>query len=91
MLHYPHVQAKAQAEIDSVIGTERLPTIADKAGCGRPAGLPQGFPVGYPGIPRPVFFSSFPENGGAEHRILTQLNKDLATLVTGLLEAQHFK
>ncbi|EPT01397.1 hypothetical protein FOMPIDRAFT_1161685 [Fomitopsis schrenkii] len=30
MLHNPRVQAKAQAEIDSVVGTERLPTIVDR-------------------------------------------------------------
>lgn len=30
MLHYPEVQAKAHAEIDSVIGTERLPSLIDK-------------------------------------------------------------
>ncbi|KZT11606.1 cytochrome P450 [Laetiporus sulphureus 93-53] len=30
MLHYPDVQAKAQAEIDTVIGHDRLPDISDK-------------------------------------------------------------
>ena len=30
MTLYPEVQAKAQAELDSVIGKDRLPTIADK-------------------------------------------------------------
>lgn len=29
MLH-PEVQARAQAEIDSVVGTERLPTLQDR-------------------------------------------------------------
>ncbi|KZT07386.1 cytochrome P450 [Laetiporus sulphureus 93-53] len=31
MLHYPDVQAKAQAEIDAVVGTDRLPSITDRA------------------------------------------------------------
>ncbi|KZT07466.1 cytochrome P450 [Laetiporus sulphureus 93-53] len=30
MLHYPEVQAKAQAEIDAVVGTDRLPSITDR-------------------------------------------------------------
>ncbi|KAH9841064.1 cytochrome P450 [Rhodofomes roseus] len=30
MLHYPHVQTKAQAEIDGVVGNERLPSITDR-------------------------------------------------------------
>ncbi|KZT71135.1 putative monooxygenase [Daedalea quercina L-15889] len=30
MTRYPHVQAKAQAEIDEVVGTERLPSITDR-------------------------------------------------------------
>ncbi|KZT66303.1 cytochrome P450 [Daedalea quercina L-15889] len=30
MLHHPHIQAKAQAEIDTVIGYERLPSITDR-------------------------------------------------------------
>ncbi|CAG7691931.1 unnamed protein product [Allacma fusca] len=30
MLRFPHVQAKVQEEIDSVIGRDRLPNIADK-------------------------------------------------------------
>lgn len=29
MVHHPHVQLQAQAEIDKVIGVERLPTIED--------------------------------------------------------------
>ncbi|KZT00361.1 cytochrome P450 [Laetiporus sulphureus 93-53] len=31
MLHYPHVQERAQAEIDTVVGRERLPSISDRA------------------------------------------------------------
>jgi cytochrome P450 len=31
MIHYPEVQAKAQAEIDRMIGTDRLPTYSDRA------------------------------------------------------------
>lgn len=31
MLLNPKIQAKAQAEIDSVVGKDRLPSIADKA------------------------------------------------------------
>lgn len=31
MMRHPGVQAKAQAEIDRVVGTDRLPTIADRA------------------------------------------------------------
>lgn len=31
MANYPEVQAKAQAEIDALIGTDRLPTFADKS------------------------------------------------------------
>ena len=31
MILYPKVQAKAQAEIDSVIGKDRLPLISDRA------------------------------------------------------------
>ena len=30
MLHHPEVLKKAQLEIDSVIGNERLPTVADR-------------------------------------------------------------
>lgn len=30
MVLYPEVQAKAQAEIDRIVGTDRLPTLADK-------------------------------------------------------------
>ncbi|OSX56429.1 hypothetical protein POSPLADRAFT_1160025 [Postia placenta MAD-698-R-SB12] len=30
MLHYPDVQKKAQAEIDAVVGSERLPQISDR-------------------------------------------------------------
>ena len=30
MVLNPHVQARAQQEIDAVIGTDRLPTIADR-------------------------------------------------------------
>ena len=30
MLHYPHVIKKAQAEIDRVIGQDRLPEFSDK-------------------------------------------------------------
>lgn len=30
MLLKPGIQAKAQREIDSIVGTERLPTLADK-------------------------------------------------------------
>ena len=30
MTCFPEVQRKAQAEIDAVIGSERLPTVADK-------------------------------------------------------------
>lgn len=29
MLLYPHVQEKARAEVDSVIGTDRMPTFDD--------------------------------------------------------------
>ena len=29
MIMHPHVQAKAQAEIDAVIGNDRLPTVQD--------------------------------------------------------------
>ncbi|CCM05258.1 uncharacterized protein FIBRA_07468 [Fibroporia radiculosa] len=31
MLRYPHIQAKAQAEIDAVVGPDRLPSIKDRA------------------------------------------------------------
>ena len=31
MLHYPHVVKKAQAELDRVIGQDRLPEFSDKA------------------------------------------------------------
>jgi len=31
MILHPDIQAKAQAEIDSVVGTDRLPSIADRA------------------------------------------------------------
>jgi cytochrome P450 len=31
MVLYPDVQKRAQAEIDSVIGTDRLPTFEDRA------------------------------------------------------------
>ncbi len=31
MILYPEVQKKAQAELDAVIGTERLPRISDRA------------------------------------------------------------
>ena len=31
MALFPNVQQKIQAEIDSVVGTQRLPTIADRA------------------------------------------------------------
>ena len=31
MANYPEVQAKAQAELDAVIGPERLPEFADRA------------------------------------------------------------
>ena len=31
MMLYPEVQRKAQAEIDRVIGNDRLPTLADRA------------------------------------------------------------
>jgi cytochrome P450 len=30
MIHYPDIMRKAQAEIDTVIGRERVPTFADK-------------------------------------------------------------
>jgi cytochrome P450 len=30
MIHYPHVMRKAQAEIDSVVGRDRVPTFADR-------------------------------------------------------------
>lgn len=30
MCHYPEVQAKAQAEIDSVVGTDRFPEFIDR-------------------------------------------------------------
>ena len=30
MIHYPHVMRKAQAQIDKVVGRERVPTFADK-------------------------------------------------------------
>lgn len=30
MLHYPDVQRKAQIELDSVVGRERLPTFEDR-------------------------------------------------------------
>jgi cytochrome P450 len=30
MCNYPQMQAKAQAEIDSVVGTDRLPTYEDR-------------------------------------------------------------
>ncbi|PCH34884.1 cytochrome P450 [Wolfiporia cocos MD-104 SS10] len=30
MIHYPEVQKRAQAEIDTVIGTDKLPTISDR-------------------------------------------------------------
>jgi len=32
MTLYPEVQKKAQAELDHVVGTERLPTFADRGG-----------------------------------------------------------
>ncbi|CCM02014.1 uncharacterized protein FIBRA_04090 [Fibroporia radiculosa] len=31
MLHYPEIQAKARAEIDAVVGCDRLPSLADKS------------------------------------------------------------
>jgi len=31
MILYPEVQKKAQAEIDSVVGSERLPSISDRS------------------------------------------------------------
>lgn len=31
MANYPEVQAKAQAEIDSVVGQDRLPEFSDRA------------------------------------------------------------
>lgn len=31
MLHYPDVQKLAQAEIDKIVGKDRLPTLADRA------------------------------------------------------------
>ncbi len=30
MIQFPHIQAKAQAEIDAVIGNDRLPTFEDR-------------------------------------------------------------
>jgi cytochrome P450 len=30
MILFPHVQARAQAEIDAAIGRDRLPTLADR-------------------------------------------------------------
>ena len=30
MLHYPDTMRKAQAEIDEVVGTDRLPTLAER-------------------------------------------------------------
>lgn len=30
MLHYPDIQKKAQIELDSVVGRERLPTFEDR-------------------------------------------------------------
>ena len=30
MLHYPNVMRKAQAELDAVVGRERVPTFEDK-------------------------------------------------------------
>ena len=30
MMHYPDIQAKAQAEIDAVVGSDRLPSISDR-------------------------------------------------------------
>ena len=30
MTLYPEIQRKAQAEIDAVVGTDRLPTLADR-------------------------------------------------------------
>lgn len=30
MVHFPEVQRKAQAEIDAVVGRDRLPTFADR-------------------------------------------------------------
>ena len=30
MTLYPEVQAKAQAEVDAVVGTDRLPTLQDR-------------------------------------------------------------
>jgi cytochrome P450 len=30
MLHYPNIQKKAQTELDSVVGRERLPTFEDR-------------------------------------------------------------
>ena len=31
MASNPHVQTRAQAELDSVVGTDRLPTMADRS------------------------------------------------------------
>lgn len=31
MLRHPEVQVKAQEEIDRIVGTDRLPTIADRS------------------------------------------------------------
>lgn len=30
MVRHPHIQHRAQAEIDAVVGTERIPTIEDR-------------------------------------------------------------
>lgn len=30
MLHYPHVQKKAQVELDAVVGHDRMPEYSDK-------------------------------------------------------------
>lgn len=30
MVHYPEVQKKAQAELDAVVGRDRMPTFADR-------------------------------------------------------------
>jgi len=30
MIHYPHIMRKAQAQIDKVVGRDRVPTFADR-------------------------------------------------------------
>jgi cytochrome P450 len=52
MILYPEIQALAQAELDRVVGTDRLPTLADRASLPYVDALAKEVLRRYPAIPQ---------------------------------------